>query len=368
MRKVRILQIGLSSFPGGVENSIMNYYREIDKRKVQFDFICIESSLAYSEEIKKLGGKIFYLSNPKKNLLKYIIELLNVLKSNKYKIVHINMLSGANIVPLLICNIKKIEKVIIHSHNSNLPKGISKKFLHYIVKSFIKSRSNDYLACSKVAAKWLYLKKIAKKTIILKNAINIEQYRFNEIARNRIRKSININEENYIIGCVGRLSDEKNQKFLISVFKDVLSKLNNCFLVLVGDGAQRSDLDDLVEKLNLKQNVIFTGAKQNVYDYYSSFDLFCMPSKFEGLGIALIEAQASNLQCICSDFIPDEAIYSNGVKKISINDKDKWVEEVLNILSSNKRIDFDYKIDDYMYDIKYTVNELLDIYFKELEG
>lgn len=361
----RVLQVGISSFPGGVENAIMNYYRSINKLNIQFDFICIEDELAYSDEISKLGGKIYYIPNPKRNLKKFIYSFKQILNTNNYQIVHFNLLSAANIIPLVIAKRMKLKKRIVHAHNSSIPRGKLRKILHYINKPLLRYLATDFIACSHIAANWLFGMK-QNNVIILNNAINLEKFSYKEESRKEIRNDLKISNETFVIGHIGRFAEEKNHNFLIDTFSEFLKFNNNSKLILVGDGPEKEKIVCKINQLNLENKVYIIGEKHDVSKYYSAMDLFCMPSIFEGLGIVLIEAQATNLFCVCSDAITDEAILTDRVKKISLKKSSKfWAKEMANICSLNyKREGIKKEIVDKGYDVNLECINLEKFYLK----
>lgn len=185
---MRVLQVGLGNIGGGLEAFVMNYYRELSKMDVQFDFVCMYGKIAYEKEIKTLGGRIFYVPNVKKNYLGYVKRFKQILKKGNYDVVHVNMLSAANIVPLRLASKAGVRKVIAHSHNSSCP-GMVRKFMHWCNRARIKRYATDFFACSEVAGRWLFGNEDydAGKVVIVHNAISMERYLFSEDHRAIVR-------------------------------------------------------------------------------------------------------------------------------------------------------------------------------------
>lgn len=304
MRPIRVLHLGLSSFPGGVENFVLNYYRHIDKKKIQFDFICCEDKLAFEDEITELGGNIFYLSNFKSNPLKFCVELYNILKEGHYQIIHYNMLSAANLLPLFVAKTLNIPKVIVHSHNSSIPSGKVRKIMHSINRPIIKYLCTDYFACSNMAAQFLF-KDSENKVNIINNAIDGEKFQYHSEKRELLRVKYNL-ENRFVIGHVGRFAEQKNHLFLIDIFHEISKKDMNASLLLIGDGPLLEKVREKVEKLELEEKVIFAGSSTEICYLYSVMDIFILPSLFEGLPIVGIEAQASSLPSYFSQNISNE--------------------------------------------------------------
>lgn len=218
---MRILQIGLSHNPGGVESFVMNYYRELVKYGVQFDFISMYDSLAYEDEIKSLGGTVFYISNVKRHPIRFRRELLKILKEGKYAAIHVNMLSAANIVPLEIGKKAGVPKVIAHSHNSSTP-GLLRNILHRLNKPRILHYATDFFACSKVAGKWLFDEKTMRsdRFHIIHNALHVEKFFYHETIRQKIREELGV-ENRFVVGHVGRFEEQKNHEFLVDIFNEI---------------------------------------------------------------------------------------------------------------------------------------------------
>lgn len=329
MDSVKVLQIGLSSYPGGVENAIMNYFRFLDKEKIHYDFLCTENILAYSDEIEKNGSKIFYLSSPKKSIGAFKKEFSALLKKESYDVVHINMLSAANMFPVIYAHRNHVKKIIVHAHNSYLPSGILKKTVHHALKHTIGLFTENFMACSPGAAKWLFGYKNLDKTFILHNAVDYSRFAFNPELRSAMRKRYGIDASTVVIGHVGRFNEEKNHNFLVELFCKYNKINRSSKLILVGDGKLLDTVKKQVENLDLLSDVIFIGSVSDASSYYQMMDVFCMPSYFEGLGIVAIEAQASGLPCICSTGVPQEAIISDAAMRISLDDSEKWLNEMI---------------------------------------
>lgn len=357
----RVLHVVGGMNQGGTENFIMNVYRNIDRTKIQFDFL-VNRKGVFDDEIKSLGGNIYFIPALQKvGPIIYKYKLSKILKKhrNEYNIIHshINMVSG------LILEIAKkcgIPVRIAHSHGSSLAANfIVKKYKEYLGKKIIKN-ANYYFACSKSAAKFLFNKEY-EKAYIIKNGINYEQFHFSKEQRNKIRKKLNISNNSVVIGNVARFNYQKNQKFLLEIFHEYCQKNNNSYLIFVGEGKLQDDLKAKVRMLGIEKNVIFAGTTTHVHEFYSAFDIFILPSFSEGLGIALIEAQASGLICLASkEGVPLEAKVSNKIEYISLNESPNYW--ATHIKKSYNRENF--KIDK-SFDIKEQANKLCEFYISE---
>lgn len=307
----RILIFGMGSFPGGVENFLANYYREIDREKVQFDFLSnAPTKIAYEDELVALGARVFHITSRRQNPLKYKQQVMDVFRTHgsEWSALWVNLNILANIDYLKIAKKVGINKRIIHSHNSHSMdrKMNYRLILHNLNKHVIGRYATDFWACSKGAAKWFYTGKALEKAVVIQNAINIDRTAFDPFKRDAIRKAQNWDNK-YVIGNVGRLHFQKNQSFTIDIFNHYHIDHPNSILAFVGAGRDTQMLKQKVQSLGLSDAVVFVGVQHDIQAWLSSFDLFLFPSRFEGLGIAALEAQANGVPVLASKgVIPDE--------------------------------------------------------------
>lgn len=360
---MKILQIIGVLNRGGAETLLMNVFRNIDRNEFEFDFLIFEDKeFPYTKEIKNMGGNVIYLPGPQKiGMIKFIKELINLCKKNKYDVVHAHTLFNCGPC-MLAAYLAKIKIRIAHSHNTKiLDKKINakKKIYFIIAKLLLNIFSNFKIACGKEAGKFLFYK--FNKYIVLKNGVDIKKFEFNNKYRKEIRKLYNIKEDNFVIGNIGRLNYAKNQEFLIELFKKINEIEKNAFLFIIGDGNLYKTLTDKVKENNLEERVIFTGNIDNVNQYYSAFDIFLFPSLFEGLPLTLIEAQCNGLPIIASNSISKECNITNTICFQSLDNKEEWIKLILE-LKNKKRYYNEPKILNSGYDIKETVKKLENIY------
>ncbi|MGF7012572.1 glycosyltransferase involved in cell wall biosynthesis [Lachnospiraceae bacterium PF1-22] len=325
---MKILQIGLSYNPGGIESCIMDYYRELSKRNIRFDFICMYESLAYEDEIEVLGGKIFYITNVKKSMCKYAKELKAIIQEEQYDAVHVNMLSAANILPLIVANQAGVKKIIAHSHNSATP-GLHRKILHKINKPLIDKYATNLVACSEMAAKWLFIRRELKKVIIIRNAVDLDEFLFNK--EKRIAKRIELGIQDYFtLVHIGRFEEQKNHMFLVEVFKEVVEAASNTRLLLIGEGGNKREIEKRVNHLGVADKVWFMGVRHDISEILMAADVFVFPSLFEGLPVVAIEAQASGVYAFLADTITDEVALTDKVRFLSLESGAKeWGKQIL---------------------------------------
>lgn len=303
---IRILHMIAVLEMGGTQSMIMNLYRVIDRSKVQFDFIIDhpDKDNELRDEIESLGGRIYsFPTFNGKNIHEEKRTWDEFLTEHKeYKVLHTHSRSYASIyLPIA----KKHGLITIaHSHSTSNGKGVAA-----IIKDFmqfpIRYQADYMFACSKEAGEWLFGKKIVKseKFKVIPNAIDSKLFAYSPEKRKKIRKELGITSS-YVIGHVGRISKPKNHHFLLKCFKEIQRNNQNTVLLLVGDGELSDEIKNEASQLGIQDRVVFLGSRTNTYDYYQAMDCFVFPSLWEGLGIAVVEAQASGLPCIVSDTVP----------------------------------------------------------------
>jgi glycosyltransferase involved in cell wall biosynthesis len=359
---------------GGLETTLMNIFRNIDREFVIFDFLVLtKNKCAYDDEIRSLGGQIHYIPPRKQGLIKNRRALSEFFNEHKeYKIVHQHASSLSNIEPIIVARREQVPVRIIHSRNTRQGGSYFHKYLHLWNRRKIKSYATDYFACSDLAAKWLYGEKqyIEGEYTIINNGIETEKFVFNTDTRNRVRKEFGIYNK-LVLANVGRLHPQKNHKFLLEIFKSVHESNPNTVLMLVGDGPLRNEIEDIIEELNLKEHVILTGVRKDIPSLLQAMDIFVMPSYYEGLPGAIVEAQGAGLPCLISDTITNQVQITDLVHFASLNEtSDIWREKVFNILSNSKRRDTRIELEKAGYDMSGIARDLQKFYLnksRELE-
>ncbi len=360
---IRIAQIMGKWVGGGVEATVMNYYRNINRNEIQFDFICDEDStdIPY-EEIESLGGKVIIIP-PYQKIFKYIKELKRILKKNNYKIVHSNI-NTLSVFPLYAAKKAGVPIRIAHSHATSNRKEWKRNIIKNVLRPFSKMYATDYISCSETAGRWLFGNKTFNKgdVRILYNAIDIEKFRFDEQSRRKWRKEYGIDEKTVVIGSIGRLVQTKNHEFIIDVYEKVTKYIPNSKMVIVGQGPLKEKLENKILEKGLSDNVIMMGQRKDVNEIYSMFDLFLLPSLYEGLGLVLIEAQSNGLQCIVSPNVPKEANISNRVEYCNSFDIDEWVNRIKE--KNINRYNCQKELKDSLYNIDKAAHYAEDYYIK----
>ncbi len=315
---------------GGIESRLLDWYRNIDRSKVRFVLIKLNTldNTENIDEFVKLGG-VFYDLPPfsLKTAVSFPQKIKQILKNEHVDIVHVHDVNSGIFV---LREAKKlgIKCRILHSRTtSNLPQE-KNVWVKTIFRKNAPKYANHFFACSVEAGIWGIGVEYRDSTIVIKNGIQVDEFIFNEAVRNDIRNSLNLIDKK-VIGTVGRLSDQKNLPFLLDVFERVLEYDENYRLVIVGDG-DRNILENYYKHHPIRDYVIVTGNKKNVWDYYMAFDIFCGTSLYEGFGTTAIESQASGLPTIVSTSFPETVVVSDFILRLPIDNIDLWVKEILN--------------------------------------
>lgn len=358
---IRVLQIVTYMGRGGLETMLMNYYRHIDRDKVQFDFLVHRDFEAdYDREILALGGRIYHISRLIPWSASYKRELKNFFRSHpEYRIVHVHQdcLSSVALQCAKECG---IPVRIAHSHNSNQDKNIRFLVKRHYMKS-IPQYATELFSCSKKAGEWMFS---GRQYQTLANAIDSSMYKYDAAIADTIRKERGLTDE-LIIGHVGRFHPQKNHVFLIDIFAEIKKIRPDAKLLLVGGGEGMTAIQQKVEKLGLKDSVIFTGIRPDVNRLLQAMDVFVFPSLYEGLPVTMVEAQAAGLPCVISDKVPDECIVTEGlvtVQKLS-NSVENWAKHIVS-RANMQRKDTGEQIKAHGFDIAENAKWLEEFYLK----
>lgn len=366
---IRVAQIIGKWLGGGVESVVMNYYRHIDRTKIQFDFICDEDStnIPY-EEIEKMGGKVILIP-PYQKIFKYHKKLKEVLKSGGYKIVHshINTLS---VFSLFAAKCAGVPVRIAHSHSTTNKKEKKKNLLKQILRPFSKVFATDYMCCSELAGRWLFGNKEYDNGNVyrLNNAIDLDKFKYDEEKRKEKRKELNIEDSTLVIGHVGRFVEQKNHRFLIDIFNEVHRQKENSILLLAGQGPLMEEMKEKVKILGIEDSVKFLGQRNDINELYQAFDVFCLPSLYEGLPVVGVEAQATGLLCIFSDDMTKETKVLDTTEFLPLNQSvEVWEKHILKSFEVYTRKTNQTEIKNNGFDIRNEAKKLSDYYITARE-
>ncbi|MBQ6886394.1 MAG: glycosyltransferase family 1 protein [Lachnospiraceae bacterium] len=332
-QKIRILHVVGRMDIGGAESRIMDLYRNIDREKIQFDFIQHTADKgAYQEEVEKLGGHVY--SVPRFRVINYFSyrkSWREFFKNHpEIRVVHGHMTSTAGIyLPIA----KMVGKVytIAHARSAGVEKGL-KGLLTKLLRHNLSKKCDQCFTCSKLAGEAVFGKKAVRegKVTTIPNAIEVERFVYNEQVRKTMRESLHIGENDFVIGHVGRFVPVKNHEYLLQILEACLEKEKSAKLLLIGDGGLRQSIAEKAENMQLSDHIIFAGNQKKVEDFYQAMDFFLLPSFYEGLPGTAIEAQTSGLPGILSEWITEEAIITDLMKQKSIELPAKeWADAIL---------------------------------------
>lgn len=362
-KPIRILHVLGRLDRGGAETMVMNLYRNIDRSIIQFDFVIhTEEECDFNKEIYTLGGKVFSIPRyTGKNHYQYKKSWNKLFRDHpEYKIIHGHMRSTAS----LYLRIAKRNGLVTIAHSHSIASRGSK--IHRLIKSIMQFPIRfiaDYLfACSDEAGKWLFGNNVQRKNNfhIIRNAIDVNEFRYDIGTRKRVRKKYNL-ENKFVLGHVGNFTKAKNHLFLLEIFAEVQKLKENTVLILLGNGELKREIHNKAQSLGVRNKVMMFGTKDNVNDFLQAMDVFVFPSLFEGLGLAVIEAQATGLPCVISDTIPDEVIVSDLVHKYPIAIPTYWADSILNINYKDRKSALQC-IKKHGYDVSMEARELNAIY------
>lgn len=349
---IRVLQVlDALNNNSGVSSIILNYYRNMDKQNVNFDFLIYEDCKEeVRRELAEGGSRVYYIPlSSMRDVKGYYKNIKKFFQFHKdYEIVHVH-------VPILAFIYLRAAKCcgipirIMHSHNAKFGENRLKSARNHCMIAIGIHYANCYFSCGKKATEKMFGRK--RKVYQMNNAIDIDRYLYNEKKGTKIRDHYNL-ENRYVIGHVGRLSKQKNHAFLFRVFREYRKQHPDAVLMLLGDGGMRDELERMVLDYGMESNVIFAGIQPNVEDFLQAFDLFLLPSFFEGFPVALVEAQAAGVPCIVSNTVDPDVNLTGEVSFLSIDDTavNEWVESIEGI--SRKHVNYKELLREKGYDIK----------------
>lgn len=336
MQPVRILHIVTYMGRGGIETMLMNYYRHIDRNKIQFDFLVHRDFRAdYDDEIELLGGHIYRVPPMNPMSLTYKMALRNFFRTHPYSIVHchLNYMSGVVLAEAMHAG---VPIRIAHAHTANLAPGW-KQWVRRLFKHLIPMTATTLLACSSEAGRAVFG---THSFGIMPNAVDASFFSFNQSLRTDLRQNLGLSHV-FTIMHVGRFIYAKNHEFLLDVFSHLLSLIPSARLVLIGDGELFDAVEERAQKTLPPGSVVLLGTRTDIPDLLQAADIFVFPSIFEGLPVTLIEAQAAGLPCIKSDTVSDECVVTDLVTSLPIDDPSLWAQEILKKRGVPRRSQYD---------------------------
>lgn len=357
---IRVLQCVNNMHRAGLETMLMNYYRNIDRTRIQFDFLTHRPDRSdYDDEIEALGGKIYYAPRLyPQNYPKYFSYMKKFFQDHpEYEIMH-SHIDSMSYLPLLAGKKAGVPIRIAHSHNTAIDFDF-KYPMKQIFRSMLRGVATDFLACGEDAGKFLFHNKSFQ---VIPNAITVDAFLFNETLREKKRTEMQLNGR-VVVGHVGRISYQKNHEFLLKIFLEILKLEPTAVLLLVGTGENQEKIQQMACDLNIAEHVRFLGNRSDVFELYQAMDVFLLPSRFEGLPVVGVEAQFSGLPCVFSDAVPKEAAFTDQCRFVELKcSAYEWARLVLQCAKQERQA---ISAESSMYNIK-NAHTMLENYYMEL--
>ena len=356
---IRVLQVIGSLGYAGIEAVVMNYYRFVDRSKIQFDFItCSQTQERYDEEIQKLGGRIHRLPSRSRKPFAYMAALKKVIKDNDYKIVHIHQNSASVAMDGIVAKMCGVPVIIGHSHNTRC----NVMWQHYMFRPIVNFVVDYRCGGTMKTGEWIFGKR--KDMKIITNAINTDLYRFSAERREAKRNELGVGNK-LVIGFVGRLHEQKNVFRIVDIMNDLVKSKKDVIALLIGDGPDREGLDAKIHEYNLEDYVKLLGKRDDINDMMMAFDVFLMPSLYEGVPVVSVESQATGVLCVMSDNVqvPD---LSDNITFLSLDEPNSvWIEHITKNPKYN-RVDAQKIMISRDYDMAHEAKKLESFYLESL--
>ncbi len=370
---IRVLHVIGGMDIGGAETMIMNIYRAIDRKRIQFDFLCMQPGKHYYDtEIESLGGRIIHIDAPHKTgVFQHSLDIIKVIKKyGEFDAIHVHTMHHAGIV-LTVARILGVKIRISHSHSTQDIKMNSKirKLYFSVMKKLIKINATHMIGCGEAASKYLFGEKCVNKNKVdfLANAIDLEPY--NTLINTEsdiMRKELNISKETLVIGHIGRFVDVKNHQFFIPLAKGLLDKNIDFHIILVGEGILREKFEELVSENNLEEYITCLGIRRDIPQIANMIDVFVLPSFYEGFPVVMAEMQAAGNPCVVSNKVSEEVELGLAlVKFVGLNTSiETWIDTILSqyeLVTPPKSLIMS-TLGSKGYDIKKSIERLKNIY------
>lgn len=364
---IRVLHVFEFFDQGGIENLVMNIYRNIDRNKYSFDFAFINRNKGcFDEEAIGLGANIYYFDTEEKTISNYYKSLKRIIHENgPYDVVHSHMYYFSGVI-LLISRLCGVKIRIAHSHETlkGRKPTIIRNTYEKIMRLLIRMNATHLLGCSDLAGKYVFGKH--SRYTVLYNGIDVVRFRYNEKVRKEMREKLNLTNNKVLIN-VGRLNVQKNHHFMLDFFEKLVKIDSSYMLILIGTGNLLEEIKEYIRKRGLSENVMMLSNIYNVEEYYCAADCFVLPSKYEGMPIVSVEAQCSGLPSLLSDKITKEVGITDRIEYLSIdNNAEEWANKINQLISLDvDRSKYAELIQNSPFDINKTVKDLCEIYGRD---
>lgn len=332
MKKKTILIIAAKLNIGGAEKVARDIALYANSEEYEFHYVIFGEEVgAYERQLLEKGCKVFHLEEPSVSYLRFISELLSLMKQNRYHAIHAHNMFNCGF-SMLAAALMGVPVRIAHSHSALIDgNSFVKKVYEKMMRALILTCATDLVGCGIKAGQRLFGEKAwAKQGNLILNGIDIAGFTYDTIKRDAIRVHLGLGNR-FVIGHVGHLAEVKNQKFLLELMPEILMHRPDAMLLLLGEGGDRPMLEQKIRVMGLQDHVIMTGNVSNVADYLSAMDVFVFPSLFEGTPLSILEVQANGLPCVISDSVPHDVFLTDLIHPLSLQDsKETWVEMILN--------------------------------------
>ena len=363
---VRVLQICASlSRSGGVQTVLQNYYAHMDQKEYIFDFAVMDTEIGGLEEwFESRGSHVYHITPRSVSFRKNTYELKQIIKEGNYDAVHCHQ-DYKSLIAIIIAKLYGVKTRVVHCHQVFPVESLKKRLVRILSTLLVKCFANVFIGCGRDAARWLYGDRMVKtgKAVVLNNAVDLEKYAFSEEKRRQIRSDLGIDQK-LVFGNVARFTYQKNHKLLMDIFAEYHARNKQTVLLLAGTGELVDETKAYCEQLGISDSVIFLGVRSDVGDLLSAMDVFLLPSRFEGLGLVVVEAQANGLPTVCSPFVPREVGFQSNVLFVSQNDYEDakaWCSVIEKALDIGRQEDVAI-LTQVGYNIRLKAKELEKIY------
>ena len=367
MSKVRkkILIIAASLRIGGAEKVARDIALYADPERYEFHYVVFGNQVgAYEQQLREKGCEIFHLAEPSESYPKFLRSMRKLLKSHRYDVVHAHNMFNCGLT-MLAAKLAGVPIRVTHSHSAlNNGGGMVKKVYEAVMRTLILTGSTDLVGCGVKAGQRLFGEKVfEKRGQLILNGIDVAAFAYDEEKRTAIRAQLEAGDR-FIIGHSGHLAAVKNQSFLLDLMPLVLEKKPDAMLLMLGEGGDRSMLEQKIRDMGLRDHVIMTGNVSNVADYLSAMDVFVFPSLFEGLPLSILEVQANGLPCVISDGVPDDVFLTDLIRPLSLKqDKQVWLEAILSAQRGDT-VKYNRQLRDSDYAVQAAMEKIYEIYDK----
>lgn len=360
---INVLHIMAGADAGGISAVVLNYYKYINREKIHFD-VAITSDLIglNGQRLMELGVKIYKLPLKSKELSLYKNELKKILIGNNYDVIHVHE-NETSYVALEVAKKVGIPCRVAHGHTAapfNSLKGEIRRLSGWILNV---QYATNIIGCGKLAGDKIFGKwnMKSKKATVLPNAIDTKFFQYNPEIREEVRTKLSVKDK-FVVGMVGRIAPPKNNIYAIEVFYEIRQKIKNAVLVIAGNGPDEEKMMKAIRKYGLEKDVMFLGRRDDVHRLYQAYDIYFLPSLFEGYPVAAVEAMASGLPIMLTDTITRELEFGSAVNYVSLDDKEAWAEIASYYVNDCNRKKRAYEVKENGLDIHDTVYMLEQIY------